>query len=473
MKVAVVALVSFALIAIAEKASQPLPIFPSSQSPTRVEYVKNTTPQSNPPRAPGMWDEPAPVPAPKRSYKIGICFSIPPRKVSMYTNGAKQASFFLQELLEYQNRHDVYFINLDKGDPKNATPEWQLDKVKVIRHDEAVKLKLDVVLELGMQMRQDQVDDLKRSGAKVGAYRSGYNYIMNVETILYDKNTTTMFETKHYDQAWTLPSFNRSNAWLSTIYHSPVTTAPYLWSPRFFDYVVKDLKKRHYYSSRTEKNIAVFEPNLNVVKTSVLPMTIIELLYRESPDLFSKAYITNAENNFNRPYFKQFVDTTMTIFRAKKMFFEARYRFAWVLSEHTDVVLAHQWNCELNYVYIEALYSGYPLVHNSPYFKDCGYYYPANDAYAGKEALKRALLEHDNNLEEYNRKARECVWRHSPYNEANILEWDRLFDEVYERPWSEAEQARLGLNEEVVDTTEEEVAQLQPAANAQVDALLP
>ena len=43
----------------------------------------------------------------------------------------------------------------------------------------------------------------------MGAYRSGYNYIMNVETILYDKNKTTMFETKHYDQAWTLPSFNR------------------------------------------------------------------------------------------------------------------------------------------------------------------------------------------------------------------------------------------------------------------------
>ena len=49
----------------------------------------STTPTVVPkPRAPGMWDEPAPVPAPKRSYKIGICFSIPPRQVSMYTNGA-------------------------------------------------------------------------------------------------------------------------------------------------------------------------------------------------------------------------------------------------------------------------------------------------------------------------------------------------------------------------------------------------
>ena len=135
----------------------------------------------------------------------------------------------------------------------------------------------------------------------------------------------------------------RSNAWLSTVYHSPVSTAPYLWSPRFFDYVVKDLKKRHYYSNRPEKNIAVFEPNLNVVKTSVLPMTIIELLHRDSPDLFSKAYITNALGMAARPDFKKFVHRAMSVYKGKKMFFEGRYRFGWFLSEHTDVVLSHQW----------------------------------------------------------------------------------------------------------------------------------
>jgi hypothetical protein len=32
--------------------------------------------------------------------------------------GAKQASFFLHELLTYRGRHQVFFINLYKGDPK-------------------------------------------------------------------------------------------------------------------------------------------------------------------------------------------------------------------------------------------------------------------------------------------------------------------------------------------------------------------
>jgi hypothetical protein len=45
--------------------------------------------------------------------------------------------------------------------------------VTVVRFEEAVKLQLDIVVELGMQMRQDQVDDLKRSGAKARSASPG------------------------------------------------------------------------------------------------------------------------------------------------------------------------------------------------------------------------------------------------------------------------------------------------------------
>ncbi|EDQ88490.1 uncharacterized protein MONBRDRAFT_37438 [Monosiga brevicollis MX1] len=361
------------------------------------------------PRAPGMWDEPTPaLRPPLRHYKVGLCISIPPRAVSMYTNGARQAAFFLHQLLAQEGRHQVYLINLDQGEAKNMSADWQLDGMRVVRLEEALDLKLDVVIEIGMQMRQDQVDDLKRSGAKVTAYRSGYNYIMNVEAILYNKSKTTMFETRHYDQVWTLPSFLNSEGWLGTIYESPVSAAPYLWSPRYFDYIVEALSSRHYYEPRANKTIAVFEPNLNVVKTSVLPMTAIELLYREAPDSFSKAYVTNSDHLAKKDAFKAFVQRSLSAYVAGKMFFESRYRFAWFLSSHTDVVLSHQWGCALNYLYIEALYAGYPLVHNSPYFQ-----------------------------------AKVCVWRHSPFNPDNVYEWEHLLDEVYERPWSSVERDRL------------------------------
>eukprot|EP00043_Microstomoeca_roanoka_P011464 m.108022 g.108022 ORF g.108022 m.108022 type:complete len:481 (-) comp15202_c3_seq1:32-1474(-) len=394
-------------------------------------------------RAPGMWTEPLNVDPPLRRYKMGICLSIPAETTSMYTNGAKQASFFLYELLTFRDRHSVVLINLDKGDP-SAQPEWRLDGIQVVRYEEALEMDLDIVVELGMQMRQDQVDRLQLKGTKVAAYRSGNNYVMTMENMLYNRSTSTMFETVGYDIVWTLPSFNRSNAFLSMIYQTNVKVAPYLWSPRYFEHVAQQIKTRQYYEPREgPKSVAVFEPNLNIVKTATMPMVISELLYRSDPDVIGKVYITNSGELSKDPDFIRFVQSAMTIYQGKKMYFEKRYRFAWFLSLYTDVVLSHQWGNELNYLYIEALFAGYPLVHNSPYFKDCGYYYEGDDAYMGRDKLREALLEHDANMEAYNAKAKECVWRHSPVNPANIYEWDALLNELYETERSEFHQQRL------------------------------
>jgi hypothetical protein len=40
--------------------------------------------------------------------------------------------------------------------------------------------------------------------------------------------------------------------------------------------------------------VGVFESNLHVVKSDVLPVTILEHYYRKHPELLSKAHITNA-----------------------------------------------------------------------------------------------------------------------------------------------------------------------------------
>lgn len=220
--------------------------------------------------------------------------------------------------------------------------------------------------------------------------------------MLYSGKVSTSYETKYYDELWTLPSFNRSNAWYEVVYRTKVKVAPFLWSPLFFRHVIEALPSRHYYEPRSEKTVATFEPNINVVKTAVLPLSILELAHRAEPGLISKAYITNTGNLVKQPDVKKFVFRSLSIYKDHRLFFEQRYRFGWFLSQYADVVLSHQWKNELNYLFIEALYAGYPLVHNSPYFADCGYYYPASDGYAGRDALIRALKTHDDNLESYN-----------------------------------------------------------------------
>jgi hypothetical protein len=67
------------------------------------------------------------------------------------------------------------------------------------------------------------------------------------------------------------------------------------------------------------------------------------------------------------------------------------------MSRYGDVILSHQWENALNYLYYEALESGYPLVHSSPMI-DAGYYYPSFDIDAGAEQLKQVMLHHDESI---------------------------------------------------------------------------
>jgi hypothetical protein len=47
------------------------------------------------------------------------------------------------------------------------TEDWQLGDKIVVKWEEALEMELDMVVELGMQMRQDQVDGFQKRGTKV------------------------------------------------------------------------------------------------------------------------------------------------------------------------------------------------------------------------------------------------------------------------------------------------------------------
>ena len=71
----------------------------------------------------------------------------------------------------------------------------------------------------------------------------------------------------------------------------------------------------------------------------------------------------------------------------------------------------------LNYTYLEALYFGIPLIHNSEMIKEeAGYYYPGFELTKGVSALKRAIETHDSRLEEYKEEGKKLMWKYNPGN---------------------------------------------------------
>eukprot|EP00729_Bicosta_minor_P016997 gene16997-14057_t len=309
-------------------------------------------------------------------------------------------------------------------------------------------MHLHVVIEEGMQLSRTQLNMMQADKTKVASFRTGNDYTFLSEQILFrskistmkdeKKAHTTLFDTTGYDAIWCIPSFCKHSGFLSTLFRSKTVPAPYVWSPYFFDGTTRLLHQRRSYTNRgKEKVIAMFEPNLNVVKTSIIPVYIAESLFRKKPDMVHKVIVTNsadliAGDDASAEFIK--FAGSLDLLDAGKIAFEGRYKTPFYLSRSVDVVISHQWSNELNFLYLDVLHARYPLIHNSPYFKDCGYYYEGHDVEAGARALELALTTHDNNIKEYNAKADACIYKYHTRNPKNTAEFETLMRQLVQRP---------------------------------------
>lgn len=366
-------------------------------------------------------------------FAIGITISIRKNETSVWVNGAKQNAFLMYQMYAHKNKYDVFLINLDLGtiDDALALGDWGVENFPVYTFDQALRRPMHIAIESGMQFSQDQVRTLQSLGIRVASFRTGNDFFMVSECIIFNQQGSNTFGTLGYDRIWTLPSYEESLTFQNVMFRAPVRMVPYVWSPVFHDLVAKHLTVRRKYTPRKkEKAIAVFEPNLFIVKNFIIPLTITEAVYRQHPELVDMLFVTNADKFLSgNNEFLGFVGA-IDIVKHNKTAFVPRFKLPWFLSERVDVVLSHQWGNNLNFLYLDALYAHYPLVHNAPAFKDCGYYYEASDVHAGAAQLLRAMTTHDDNIEEYNKRADECVERFSVFREENLRGYEALMGDL-------------------------------------------
>ncbi|EFX90665.1 hypothetical protein HMPREF0027_2293 [Actinobacillus ureae ATCC 25976] len=129
-------------------------------------------------------------------------------------------------------------------------------------------------------------------------------------------------------------------------------------------------------------------------------------LYRKK---IKHVYLCNTYEKRNNPTFFNFIGRTNLV-KNKIMTVEGRYQMPDFLTRYVDIVVSHQWENGLNYAYNDALYSGYPFIHNSKLLpKSVGYYYDQFYAFDGAKVLLDVIDNHDKNYEAYVKQANEYL----------------------------------------------------------------
>lgn len=377
-----------------------------------------------------------------KKYKIGITFNLESKVTDIWANGANQNMIHLYTLFQHSDKVEEVVL-VSWGPEKRTTPPagFMFDELNLkFAYIEDVIDELDVLIEGTLIVEPDKAKRMRVHGGKVVCYKIGNDFIMDMEYVLFDKKAGRTFNGTTFDAVWMLPQHeNTCRAYFSIMYQCESYVVPAIWSPIFCDQVIRELKEKHGltfgYQPNPEKKgkrIASFESNINVVKTSFVPILICEQAYRTDPAKIGHFYACNTYGKKDHKTFFNFIGRTQIV-KEKVMTVEGRYRMPDFLTRYVDVVLSHQWENGLNYAYNDALYGGYPFIHNSTLLpRGVGYYYEGFDAFEGARVLLEVIEKHDQQHEAYVKRAKEYLDSQLPTNPANIYYYNRALVRLFE-----------------------------------------
>lgn len=378
-----------------------------------------------------------------KNLKIGITLGLKDNKESIWTNGIKQNILMLTKLLKNSNeKYEITLLNTIDVD-WSTKPSYLTD-VNICNFRDHYE-DMDLLIVMGAQINKSEIEKFKsKPNKKIIAYKCGNNYILSAENILFkeDENKVYQFD-EAYDEIWYIPQQHETNCgYYHTLYRSKAFIVPFIWHHQYLLEALVDIEKGfkkgsfkkdyRYNIGKEKKRLGVMEPNLNMVKFCLIPAMIAEESYRGEigKEHIDKLMLTNSEKVAKHKEFMGMI-RTFDLFKDNKITSESRYQTAFILTQHIDVLICHQILNPLNYIYLDAAYMGYPVLHNAPMCKDLGYYYEGSDTVDGAKQLDYILTEHDKNIDAYNERNDKVLMRYHADNMKLVKTYDKLIHNLF------------------------------------------
>ena len=361
--------------------------------------------------------------------KIGITLNLPKETNDLFTNGIRQNAIFFYRLLKNIGKYDVYFIFINHYLNENILlNELKLDYVL----DENIENeKFDIIFTFGYLLKKETYLLTKEYGVKHIFYNCGNSYMIDAEHCLFkdtDNSFTTYQRYNLFDECWNIPQMTNTNHYyLKTLLRCNTVEIPFIWSPEF----IENEQNKYIKRSESSKKIAIFEPNLSIMKWAFPAVLICENAYRDPTftDKIKHIYITNTDTeaykSFNKSHFNNLV-TSLDLKKDNKMSIEVRYNSLYFMSKYADIAVSHTWENWLNYLYFDLAWMGWPIVHNGKLCKEIGYYYDEFNYEMGGNVLKDVILNHDENADEYLLRNRLYMQKYLPTNKALKKQYEDL-----------------------------------------------
>jgi len=356
-------------------------------------------------------------------FNIGITINF---DINFYSNGLQQNVVFLFNLLNEIDTFNAFYL----WEGKEINQEI-VDKNKCIEYRDFLindSFDFDLIIMMGFTFDDKVITKVKEKNqrAKVVLLQCGNQFIENMTYSLFDlkSNLSPLKSLKKIDQIWLLPHYKKNISYMKTFFKTDnVISVPYIWNSFFIDLQIRknsNINYKNKFYTLNNKSISILEPNLNNSKNCFLPIFIAESFEQKFPNILQSCNIFCGSHLAKNDYFMKTV-LDLDIYRKRKDFLKiyGRLAFLEIIKNHGSIIVSHQQDNALNYLYLEALYLNLPLLHNSTFLKEYGYYYPENEIAIARDKIDFILNQHLDNIGKYNKKNRIILDKYSYKNKVN------------------------------------------------------
>lgn len=353
---------------------------------------------------------------------------------NIYSNGLYQNCFLIYRLMEAIGWMPILIVN-KKPTSLEGIPEF-IRSCRIAETEDIMKqpIPAKVYLEVGMSLSGNLRRFFKLLGAKTVKLYLGNILNIDIEQPAFLSGMNFSHHiVGEQDEIWTSPHYFQHAEYAACINKvepvlgSSMRIAPYVWDPC----VITDDGKRTLswkpWSREEGPTFLIMEPNISFQKHALVPILIVEEWYRANPGTNCRVIVCNGPRFLATGYFKHTVEPQLSLAKDKRIEYIDRNSMLQIMEKYPSCIpVCHQFVNDFNYMVLEFLWAGFPVIHNSESWKDIGYAYPENSIRDGVRVLQDAITGHHDRVELYKSHARALAWRHSVYNPDVQTAWKTL-----------------------------------------------
>ena len=340
-----------------------------------------------------------------------------------WINGLFQNTFFLAQMLKAIGYNVGLVVHHGKSSCKfgKEFPIFELDDLNNLKN-------IDILMQASWIAPNNIISNflLNNTNCKNIHIHYGNKMIGDIEDCKSTKECITPFLT---DEVWISPHFSFSKQYYECYYNCKVRIIPYIWSDFFIkqeEVKANNRDKTLFYDPEKEMSLCVLESNITFLKNCIPPIMIYDYVFNNYDiSQFLSAFC--AGHLCDKKYFKTWLQG-LNSHANKKIAFYDRHDPSYIFGQNNFGVISHQILCGLNYSYLESLYLGVPILHNSKHFKDCGFFYKNYDINDAGEKLFNMINTYNDKFDTYTSENKDIIKKYSPENQEVINHYKQIIN---------------------------------------------